>query len=393
MTFPLNNLPSQSKFWAREVEKKVTNLENTLRSSDINNTTRDSQLTVTANQALIAASQAQAAADEASAAAAAANTAITGLGNLDEPTSTYKINASNLTAGTINAININGSVITGSTLTTASSGRRVEIQNTNTSYYDEDGNFTGRILGAGTARGSTLELTSGASGELQIWNGGVISYGAGGTFAALSDNGFGVGGNRLYTIGANIEADGNLVATGSMSSSSVSTGGVSCSSVGSSGSISGSSISGSSLGITGDSTLSGRISSVGTYNATISSAANVFIASNGNLARSTSSLRYKTDVQDIDYGMKALDLRPRTWIDKGQYEENGNSAEGLSRVAGFIAEELDELGFTELVVYNDEGQPEAISYDRIAVAIIPVLKQQQALIESLTARIEALETK
>lgn len=136
----------------------------------------------------------------------------------------------------------------------------------------------------------------------------------------------------------------------------------------------------------------GRFNSIGTYNATVSSAANLFISSNGNVARSTSSLRYKTDVQDLDLGMMALELQPRTWIDKREYEENGNSAEGLTRFPGFIAEELHDLGFNSLVIYNEQGQPEAISYDRMTVAIIPVLKQQQTLIEQLTARIEALES-
>lgn len=72
MVFPLNNLPTASRFWGREVEKKIVNLENSLRSSDINNTTRDAQLSVTAGQALIAAEEAQAAAALAQSAADAA---------------------------------------------------------------------------------------------------------------------------------------------------------------------------------------------------------------------------------------------------------------------------------------------------------------------------------
>jgi hypothetical protein len=75
MTFPQNNLPSDARYWAREVEKRITNLESSFSSSEINNTTRDSQLQVTANNALSAAIAAKEAADAASTAAGDAETA------------------------------------------------------------------------------------------------------------------------------------------------------------------------------------------------------------------------------------------------------------------------------------------------------------------------------
>ena len=143
MVYPKNNFATDAKYWGREVEKKITNLENSLQSSDINNTTRDSQLSVTSNQALIAANDAKAAAAVAQAAAddalvafnaaGAANTAaisaaseasaantkalealddIFKLGSPNGPT----INASNLTAGTITGVTIQGNTITGGSI-------------------------------------------------------------------------------------------------------------------------------------------------------------------------------------------------------------------------------------------------------------------------------------
>lgn len=127
-------------------------------------------------------------------------------------------------------------------------------------------------------------------------------------------------------------------------------------------------------------------------NGTETGTANVIQASSGAILRRTSSARkYKLDIQDVEYGLKALELRPRTWIDKTQYEENGNSAEGLRRIPGFVAEEVEEAGLTELVKYNEEGEVESLHYDRIVSALIPVLRQQQAVIEELTQRIETLE--
>jgi len=341
MVFPLNNLPTQSKFWGREVEKKITNLEGSLRSSDINNTTRDSQLQVTATQAVVAATLAQGAAQDAANAATTANNAINGLGSLDEASSTYKINAGNVTIGTLNAININGSQITGSTLSTAASGRRVEIQSTSTAYYDESNNFTGRILGAGTDRGSTLELTSGASGLLQVWNGGVISYGAGGTYAGLSDNGFAVGGNRLYTIGANIEADGALITTGALTRTVLAGGGT-----------------------TGASVTDG-----------------------GNFVRTSSSQRYKTEIQLLDINLNDLyAVEPKTFKRIEEVEEHGEDA---NVYPGFIAEELAGTSLDKFVFYSKDedgnSRPEGIHYPELTAALLLAIKD-------LNARIEALET-
>jgi len=143
MVYPKNNFATDAKYWGREVEKKITNLESSLQSSDINNTTRDSQLSVTAGQALIAANSAKAAAQDAADAAAAALTAfntanaassaaatagtaasdangralaalqqIINLGDPDGPS----INASNLSAGTITGVTIQGNTITGGSI-------------------------------------------------------------------------------------------------------------------------------------------------------------------------------------------------------------------------------------------------------------------------------------
>jgi hypothetical protein len=409
--FPRNNLPTDSLNWGREVERSVNNLESGFRTAEVNNVSRDAQLqsnvrrldtTVTqlaittaaadaanaaAIQALEEADAAQTTATSANATAISANAtaisanstaieantkaiealeeagaaqdeaieannkaiealelaqgfqlqidaaqdeataannkaiealedadaaqadaiaALQGLGSLDEATSTYKINASNLTVGTLNASVVN-------------------VTNLNAS-----------------------NITSGSLSADRI-SGGVIS---------------GVGNiTSMETIFAavNLGAGVNIAANGS-------------------------------LFLGGDANIDGRIlGSIGTFNATTTSTANLFVASNGNFARSTSSRRYKADIQDMDYGMKALELQPRTWVDIVEYEENGNSAEGLNRIPGFIAEELHDLGLNELVQYNEDGQPDAVYYDRMLVAILPVIKNQQELIENLTTRLAALE--
>lgn len=123
---------------------------------------------------------------------------------------------------------------------------------------------------------------------------------------------------------------------------------------------------------------------------TTGSAANVFInASTGIMARSTSSLRYKSDVltQEID-SYSVLNLIPKSYVDKREFENNNNSAIGLERHLGLIAEEVAEIPNLSqfLVSYDELGRPDAVSYERIAVAFLPLLKD-------MNQRLTALEGK
>lgn len=294
------------------------------------------------------------------------------------------IDASNISGVTISGTtitggSISGTTITGSTLTSANSGRRVVIEATSTSYYDENNNFTGRILGAGTDRGATLELTSGASGELQIWNGGVIMYGAAGTYAALSDNGFGVGGNKLYTISQNIEAIGGSLITdtslriGATTLTRDGTGRIESN---------GGYLASGPLGVTGNFTYIAPTETGTMFPLYWNNSTN-------RVYRLSSSERYKTNIQDavIDYSA-LLSAKVRTFKNKQEVEEFGE--ENAALTYGYIAEELDALGLTDFVVYDkdEDGNliPESVNYMSISLA-------QHELIKSLEARLKALEDK
>lgn len=111
------------------------------------------------------------------------------------------------------------------------------------------------------------------------------------------------------------------------------------------------------------------------------------------IQRPSSLNQFKLFQQPLDVGLRALQMQPKTWIDKTQYENNGNSIEGLSRYPGFIVEDFLEAGLEDFVIYGENNQPEAIAYDRLVAAVIPVLKHQNEKIELLEARLSALEDK
>ena len=122
---------------------------------------------------------------------------------------------------------------------------------------------------------------------------------------------------------------------------------------------------------------------VGAYTSTTGFGANVFVQSTGKLFRSVSSARYKNSIEDATHGLEELlTLRPVTY--KGN-EDNDTVFGGL------IAEEVHDVGLTEFVQYNEEGEPDALAYSNMVSLCIKAIQEQQTLIKSLTSRIAALE--
>jgi len=119
------------------------------------------------------------------------------------------------------------------------------------------------------------------------------------------------------------------------------------------------------------------------YNNTTGSGANLHVANGGTLLRSTSSLKYKTNVQNMSHGLaELLTLRPVTYQGK---------RDGASVFGGLIAEEVHAAGLTEFVQYAGDGSPDALSYGNMVALAIKAIQQMHATIESLEARVAALE--
>ena len=131
-----------------------------------------------------------------------------------------------------------------------------------------------------------------------------------------------------------------------------------------------------------------KIESPAGSGATTGATANLYMASSGGnsqLLRSTSSLRYKHNIQDATFGLAdVLNLRPVTF--------QGNN-DGDRVFAGFIAEEIHDLGLTYFVEYLEDGRPDGLAYGNLTSLLAKAIQDQQAIIESLKTRIAALEAK
>jgi hypothetical protein len=125
------------------------------------------------------------------------------------------------------------------------------------------------------------------------------------------------------------------------------------------------------------------IQCIGCYNDTTGSAANVFITSGGSLVRSTSSRKYKKDIQDSTHGLADLmTLRSVTYKGTGNHDNE-------QVLGGLIAEEVHEAGLTEFVQYAEDGTPDALAYGHMVSLCVKAIQELNAKVTALEAQLGA----
>jgi hypothetical protein len=123
----------------------------------------------------------------------------------------------------------------------------------------------------------------------------------------------------------------------------------------------------------------------GTYNQTNSGRA-VYIASNGLFGIGASSERFKENIEDAQIDSAAvLNVKVRNFTYKPDFSDD------QSVQIGVIAEELVALGLSEFVFFDADGVPDGVAYERLALALIPVVQQQAARLDSVEDRLSKLE--
>ncbi|MBU2541144.1 MAG: tail fiber domain-containing protein [Candidatus Omnitrophica bacterium] len=97
--------------------------------------------------------------------------------------------------------------------------------------------------------------------------------------------------------------------------------------------------------------------------------------------RAISSKRYKNNIQNLIVDTDAvLKLNPV----KFNWKSTGKAGVGL------IAEDVNEI-IPDLVIYNKEGMPESVRYDKVAIYLLEVVKELKAGNDELQKRVEVLE--
>jgi hypothetical protein len=118
-----------------------------------------------------------------------------------------------------------------------------------------------------------------------------------------------------------------------------------------------------------------------------------------------SSQRFKVNIQPYEFAGDILSLSPKSWYDRREMEAYvemlDNIAAGIDPTPeefqervdpmlqgyGFVAEEVEEAGLGEFVLKNDEGEIIALNYDRMWVALVPVVRALRDRLDRLEARL------
>ena len=121
------------------------------------------------------------------------------------------------------------------------------------------------------------------------------------------------------------------------------------------------------------------INAIGCYTDTTGSGANLFISSAGDILRSTSSRKYKKDIQTATHGLaELLTLRPVTYKGIGNHDNE-------QILGGLIAEEVHEAGLTEFVQYAKDGTPDALAYGHMVSICVKAIQELKAEFDAYKA--------
>lgn len=118
------------------------------------------------------------------------------------------------------------------------------------------------------------------------------------------------------------------------------------------------------------------VNSVGVYNNLLTTAYRVqYVNSAGPMGYVPSSRRFKRDIATApDIRESLLAMRIVTFRYNAAVEELGDDADVEW---GVIAEELHDLGLTWAVDYDDEGLPFGVKYERLVLAVVPVVQDHE----------------
>lgn len=123
---------------------------------------------------------------------------------------------------------------------------------------------------------------------------------------------------------------------------------------------------------------------------TIGMSPNLAIDFSGRLVKTTSASRFKTNIQRLtsdDYGEKLLNILPAIWNDKSELKQYKSYGLKPRKSYGMIAEDLADAGLELLISRDKDNEITGIQYDRIGVALIPVIKKLKQKVKILEEQI------
>ena len=112
-------------------------------------------------------------------------------------------------------------------------------------------------------------------------------------------------------------------------------------------------------------------------------------ATSGTTQSNTSTLKLKKDISDYE----VLDIKNLLNLQLKRYKYKNqvrHLQESINRdwMYGYIAEEVEELGFKELVGYDEKGEPASLNYGLLSTLVLELVKVQQTEISLIKEKIK-----
>lgn len=246
---------------------------------------------------------------------------------------------------------------------TVKAGGSIRIEDDGDLFVDGDAVFNGNL----TVPAGTLNTAGAITATGTIQGGSLVSIGGATVAGTVNAGGFSTGGNisgANLTLAGGITAGGGISATGPLST-------------------------GGNLDVDGQIVVDGPIFTPhARANPVVTSYVAAYINSDGRLGATPSSRRFKQQITSWSFEWQALFA-----IELFTFKYNA-AVEALGDLAptevGLMAEDLDALGLTWLVVYDEEGIPWAIAYERIALLLIPAVQDHERRIHKLEGALAEL---
>lgn len=151
-----------------------------------------------------------------------------------------------------------------------------------------------------------------------------------------------------------------------------------------------------------------RVQSSSIYNTSGAKDRAVYINSTGSLGWQGSSARYKRDIEPATVSPDILDIDLKHYRYKQDVEEYEAALRYIDEIGegplprhmseapfepepmlGAIAEEVHDLGVTDLVQYDAFGRPDGLAYEKFGIALIPIVRDLRDRIEELESQLAA----
>jgi hypothetical protein len=148
---------------------------------------------------------------------------------------------------------------------------------------------------------------------------------------------------------------------------------------------------GTRLDVIGISNVTGSLYNGGAYSTSVAYGAYraLWVNSDGLFGHTASNRASKQDIVPTSLNADAiLDAEIVDFRYKVAVEKEGDDA---ALEIGVIAEQLIDAGLERFVFYGENGEPEGVHYERLAIAIIPQLQKQAQQIADIETRLSKLE--